>query len=106
MFTDSAVCYSFAPPKQPGEAFGIWDELRMGTEARLGWLGRPRGPAIRLARKARDLLGGGKTGPAALAGRISGEGVRVEVQDEAIRISTSVPGTISNRKGSRHRFPH
>lgn len=50
MFTDSAICYSFAPPKdEPGELIGVWDELRMGTENRVGWLGRPLGAAVRMA---------------------------------------------------------
>ncbi|NQT14737.1 MAG: hypothetical protein HQ582_18425, partial [Planctomycetes bacterium] len=58
MFTDSALCYSFAAPKSEGEVFGIWDELRQGTEHELGWLGRPVGPAVRLARAEPDLLRG------------------------------------------------
>lgn len=57
-FSDAAVCYSFTPPKEPGERFGIWDELKMGAACRLGWLGKPCGPAIRLATRQPDLLGG------------------------------------------------
>jgi hypothetical protein len=57
-FTDSAICYSFTPPKPRGELIGIWDELRKGTENELGWLGRPLGPAVRLAETTRDLLDG------------------------------------------------
>ncbi len=58
MFTDSAVCYSFAPRPNRGELIGIWDELWNGQERELGWLGRPLGPAVRLAEKTPDLLKG------------------------------------------------
>jgi hypothetical protein len=58
VYTDAAVCYSTAPRPEPGEEFGIWDELRMGTENRLGWLGRAVGPPVRLAERAPDLLDG------------------------------------------------
>jgi len=58
MFTDAALCYAFPPPKEPGERLGVWDELWMGREKRLGWLGRPVGPPVRLATRQPDLLGG------------------------------------------------
>lgn len=50
LFTDSAICYSMAPEPQPGERFGIWDELRNP-----GWLGRALGPAVRLATRQPNL---------------------------------------------------
>ncbi len=87
VFTDSAVCYSFPPPKSPGELLGIWDELRKGTENRIGWLGRPLGPAVRLAAGAPDLLAGGGAPPGErLLKRFSGEGVRFLLSDGAIRV--------------------
>jgi hypothetical protein len=58
MFTDAAVCYSAQPPAEAGEVIGIWDELWQGREKIVGWLGSPLGPAQRLAKQARDLLGG------------------------------------------------
>jgi len=59
VFTDSAICYSFPPPKdRPGELIGIWDELRKGTENVVGWLGKAAGPARRLALEQPDLLKG------------------------------------------------
>jgi len=77
VFTDAAVCYSFAPPGEQGERFGIWDELKMGTANRVGWLGRPRGPAVRLAARKPDLLGGhSKHVGDALLGRFQGTDVR------------------------------
>jgi hypothetical protein len=60
-FTDSALCYSYPPRNDPDGLFGIWDEFRMGTENRLGWLGKPLGPAVRMATRQANLLeGGGK----------------------------------------------
>ncbi|MBI5690443.1 MAG: hypothetical protein HZC55_10140 [Verrucomicrobia bacterium] len=58
VFTDAAICYSFAPPRETGSRLGIWDELRAGTDHRLGWLGRAEGPAVHLAAGTPDLLGG------------------------------------------------
>jgi len=58
MFTDAAICYSLQPEAEPGERVGVWDELRMGTEWRTGWLGRPLGPMVRLAEKQPELLRG------------------------------------------------
>lgn len=58
MFTDSALCFSLRPPAEPGELVGVWDELWMGTERRLGWLGRPLGPAVQMAERAPNLLEG------------------------------------------------
>lgn len=58
-FTDAALCFSFAPSRDADGRFGVWDELRAGTENRPGWLGRPEGPALHLATTAApDLLGG------------------------------------------------
>jgi hypothetical protein len=36
----------------------IWDELVMGKERKLGWLGKPLGPAVRMATLQQDELGG------------------------------------------------
>ena len=54
-FTDAMLCYSFPPPRDQDGQLGIWDEFRAGAEHRLGWLGRPEGPAIHLATHAPDL---------------------------------------------------
>lgn len=59
-FTDAAICYSFPPPREAGK-FGIWDELRCGADGRIGWLGRPEGPAVHMAAQTPDLLRGGGT---------------------------------------------
>ncbi len=58
MFTDSAITYSLPCTPAAGESFGVYDELRKGTENRINWLGRPLGPPIRLALATPDLLQG------------------------------------------------
>ncbi len=56
--TDAAVAVNSHPPAEPGQPVGVWDELQAGQARRLGWLGRPLGPAERLASGAPDLLRG------------------------------------------------
>ncbi|MDX9981552.1 MAG: hypothetical protein RBU25_16130 [Lentisphaeria bacterium] len=56
LFTDSAVCYSFAPPAVKGEPYPVWDELWQGTERKVAWLGKPLGPARHLAAEQPNLL--------------------------------------------------
>jgi len=74
MFTDSAICYSFPPPRQRGAPYPIWDELWAGQERRLHWLGRPLAPARRLAGEDPDVLHGLGAPPSrALAKRIAAE---------------------------------
>jgi len=57
-FTNSAICYSFPPRAGPDGLLGIWDEFRMGTQNKLGWLGKPLVPAVRMATRQPDLLKG------------------------------------------------
>jgi hypothetical protein len=84
-FFDAATCYSWVPPNYPDGKLGIWDELCCGTENRLQWLGRPEGPAQRLAtRYAENLLSDGGL-PATLARRVSGA-VTTEVTADGVRI--------------------
>lgn len=89
MFTDSAVCYSFVPPKPPGELLGIWDELQKGSERQPGWLGRPLGPAVRLAERDGDMLCGLRG--AQLLGRLRGRDVRLAVDGDRVRVTTCDP---------------
>lgn len=71
--TDSMICCALQPPREAQGRVGIWDEFVCGTEGRLGWLGRPLGPAVRLAAAAPDRLGGiGAPAGSALAARIAG----------------------------------
>lgn len=62
LFTNAAFCYSYQPPKEAGERIGIWDELVMGAARRVGWLGEPTGPPLRLATQIPSLLGGSGSG--------------------------------------------
>ena len=55
-FFDAAVCCTFLPEPEPGEQIGTWDELKMGRENRIGWLGKPEGSAVHLAALTPDLL--------------------------------------------------
>ena len=87
VFTSSAICYSFAPPKEGNELLGIWDELHQGTAKRVGWLGRPLGPAVRLAAQRPDTLAG-----VALASRIVGEGIRVSSSRGRVKVSAAERG--------------
>ena len=82
-FFDAAVCYSYAPRNDADGKMGVWDELRCGSENKLGWLGRPLAPAIRVATQQVDLLSGtGSTlaerirGP--VVATVTGDGVRID----------------------------
>ena len=61
-FFDAMICYSFAPPNDPDGLFGVWDEFRRGIDHKLGWLGRPEGPAVRVAAQSHDMLEGRGSG--------------------------------------------
>jgi len=87
VFTDSAICYSYAPPRRPGELLSIWDELVAGAEGRLGWLGRPLGPPERLAARQPDLLEGVGNPPTRdLLSRIFVHGGALALHGKAIRL--------------------
>jgi len=89
MMTGSAVCYSYAPPPEKGERFGVWDELRMGIAHRLAYLGRPAGPPRHLAVEAPDTLGGAASPPGeAILNRLSGSGLRFALHAGAVRVSS------------------
>lgn len=85
-FFDAATCYSFAPSRDPDGKFGVWDEFRCGAEKRIGWLGQPEGPAVRLATRTGDLLGEGVSKDG-LSERISGP-VKTAVTPEGVRIES------------------
>jgi hypothetical protein len=83
MFTDSAICFSIRPPAVPGDLAPVWDELQMGSQHRLGWLGKPRGPAVHLAARQPDVWA--RTGasshlrPGKIVGLPVGEDVFIEL---------------------------
>jgi hypothetical protein len=87
----SGICYYAAPDPEPGEAFGIWDELKKGIEHEKGWLGQPLASAVRLALKEKDLLDGtGKKISAEFVERFQGEDIQFgfEKTNNSIRVST------------------
>jgi len=88
-FFDAKTCFSFPPPADPDGKLGVWDELRCGKENRLGWLGKPEAPPVRLAMKTPDLLSGQGKGRG-LAGRIEGQ-VKTSVTRKGVLIEPVTP---------------
>ena len=87
VFTNSAICYSFAPPASRGELLGIWDEFCMGGAARPGWLGKPLGPPVRMAEMQPDVLGAvAKDFGPAIMSRLDGNGVRFARENRALKV--------------------
>ena len=92
VFTNSAICYSYTPQNDPDGRFGIWDEFRMGTANRLGWLGKPLGPAMRMATRQPDVLNGyGKPISDALLSRLSGQGIEFELDSGVLKVTSIDP---------------
>ncbi len=92
VFTNAALCYSTSPETEPGEMIGIWDELQMGTEKKLGWLGRPTSPAVRLAETAPDLLQGqGRQIPEGFLAQFGGNDVKFDLDGGVVKITTTDP---------------
>ena len=61
ILTDSAMTASIQPVKsksRKGKPAPPWDEFIAGKKNKLGWLGKPIGPAVHLAEKAPDMLKG------------------------------------------------
>ncbi len=101
VFTDAAICYSIRPEPEPGERIGIWDELQMGTERKLLWLGKAVGPPVKLAEKEADLLGGqGSPASAELVKKFSGAGVDVALEGGSVKIT----GKNSKARGMKWRL--
>jgi len=87
---DAAICQYYTPPVPPdgNVLLGIWDELWMGTEKRIGWLGKPLGPTVRLALKSPDLLDGvGVNELPSLLPRCKGDNVRLDIDGNRLRVS-------------------
>jgi hypothetical protein len=55
-FLDAAVTSFYTPKAEPGQSFGIFDELVGGELQQTGWLSRPVGPHQRLALATPNLL--------------------------------------------------
>ena len=88
VFTNSAICYSYAPRNDPDGLLGIWDEFRMGTANRIVWLGKPLGPAVHLATRQPDLLEGkGQPIGSDLLKQFTGQGVKFELQNGLLKVT-------------------
>ncbi len=82
VMSDAAICYSLPPADKAGELIGVWDELWMGEEKKLGYLGKPLGPAVHLALERPDLLKGIGLPPSSqLAGRLATDDAKLSVAD-------------------------
>jgi hypothetical protein len=60
VFTGSAITCSIEPDPIGTSRIGIWDELVRGVDNKVGWLGKPKGPAVHLAEKMPNFLTGQK----------------------------------------------
>ncbi|MCX7887126.1 MAG: hypothetical protein N3B01_07750 [Verrucomicrobiae bacterium] len=58
---EAAVTWYSLPPSSADGRPGVYDEICMGAERRLGWLGRPVGEPIYLARATPNLVSGNRT---------------------------------------------
>jgi len=85
-FVDAMICYSFAPPHAGWGPIGIWDEFVCGKANRLGWLGKPEGPAVHLAATTPN----GLDRLDALAQRLSGS-VTARMNGETLVVSSTQP---------------
>ena len=85
-FVDAMLCAAYSPPRGRRGESPLWDEFVQGEAGRPGWLGRPEGPAVRLAAAAPDALAGSD-----LASRIRGE-VDVRREGAGLRVSPRAAG--------------
>jgi hypothetical protein len=89
-FMDAPICGLDNPEPEPGEEVGLWDELVMGVEHRIGWLGFPLEPSVRLALQTKDMLEGrGKDMSPKFVQQFQGEDVQFMVEGHDLRVSTT-----------------
>lgn len=81
-FLDAPVTSFYTPKPEPGQPFGIFDELVGGEIKQTGWLGRPLGPHQRPAFSTANLLEG-----VSLADHLEGPEVVVQQTGTHARIS-------------------
>jgi len=98
-FVDAAITSFFTPKPEPGETVGIWDEICMGTGRKIGWLGQPLAPPIRIAMQTKDVLNGeGKTMSSSFVQRFKSSSASFQVKGKALRV------TLKNSKVERFFF--
>jgi hypothetical protein len=87
VISGAAVSPSLLPPPER-DGMRIWDELVMGRERRLGWLGAPVSSPVRLAMLQPDRLeGAGAPVGAAFVKRLHGPEAHVELVGNEVRLS-------------------
>ena len=88
-----AMCTNNGPAPEADEKYGLFDELKMGTERRANWLGLPKGEARRLALETGDLfLGEGAALSKPFQERLSSRDAKVEIVEgrpPVLRISAN-----------------
>ncbi|MCL5270335.1 MAG: hypothetical protein M1457_07260, partial [bacterium] len=88
---DRALAF-YVLPSDEHDRMTIWDEMKMGAENRLGWLGRPLGPPTRLALIVPDqLAGAGRALGDDLLCRMTGEQARFAPDGDAMRVWAKDP---------------
>jgi hypothetical protein len=91
-FFDAVLTYAYAPPKEPDEELGVWDELIQGTAKKPGWLGQPLAEAVNLAKQQPDLLkGAGTVMTPAFIEKWSGNDLEVAKDGRTLKVTTTVP---------------
>jgi hypothetical protein len=80
----------------PEDDYGdIWDEIVMGRERKIGWLGQPLGPAVRMARHATDALGGDGAPPnERLLKRLEGDDARIAFESDRVKVESTTSSEI------------
>ncbi|RYF11819.1 MAG: hypothetical protein EOO42_20850, partial [Flavobacteriales bacterium] len=82
-----------SPAPEPGELFGVWDELKMGTANKKYWLGKAIGAAKFLGRDQKDMLNGDgvKLSPVFVSA-FTGADLVIKKEIEGVKISASRNG--------------
>ena len=94
--THSAIAMADRPQKEEGEThYPIWDELLGGQLKKVGWLGKPMGPTICLAKRREDLIGSQE--PARLLERLMDENADLVFLDEEGWIRVESLGLIEGK---------
>jgi hypothetical protein len=94
--TSSAIAMADRPPSEEGEThYPIWDELLGGNLNEVGWLGKPMGPTICLAKRGEDLIGSQE--PARLLERLMDINADLVFMDEEGWVRVESMGLIEDK---------
>jgi hypothetical protein len=88
VFTNAAIATSQST-REIAES-GIWDEMRMGQENRLAWMGKALAPAVHIARGREDMLMGlGSPPEPELLKRLSGADAEITLENESMKVRST-----------------